>query len=374
MQKTINSEALLAALSQHGLTQRELAEQVGVSSQAVTNWVKGKDFPRPPKLLKLSTVLRLGFDQLVDTVDEGRPIVAFRKKANAKTTELHTSQAVAVGKLLKPLVAFLPDIQALRTLITSPSTEYLKLEHAVMQTRARLGIGSQAVLGYEHIIREFKTSGAVLVPVMWGSKGKHENALHIRLPKEDVTFVFLNLDTRLEDFKFWMAHELAHVYTPDLAGTNEGEDFADAFAAALLFPRICAEAAYHDAAAQRSATDVLGVLQKHAQLHMISLNTVYQQVKLYAKSAQHLPLAVDEKRMHATRNTSPANLVSQALFDPLPPTPDVYISACQNTFETDFFHALQRMIRENGIGPSYIQQVMAIPLQDAHALHERLRH
>ena len=202
MQKTINSEALLAALSQHGLTQRELAEQIGVSSQAVTNWVKGKDFPRPPKLLKLSTVLRLGFDQLVDTVDEGRPIVAFRKKANAKTTELHTSQAVAVGKLLKPLVAFLPDIQALRTLITSPSTEYLKLEHAVVQTRARLGIGSQAVLGYEHIIREFKTSGAVLVPVMWGSKGKHENALHIRLPKEDVTFVFLNLDTRLEDFNF----------------------------------------------------------------------------------------------------------------------------------------------------------------------------
>jgi len=32
----------------------------------------------------------------------------------------------------------------------------------------------------------------------------------------------LNLDTHLEDFKFWMAHELAHVFTPALAGKDEG--------------------------------------------------------------------------------------------------------------------------------------------------------
>lgn len=34
-----------------------------------------------------------------------------------------------------------------------------------------------------------------------------------------------------------MTHELAHVYTPEIAGKDEGEDFADAFAGALLFPR-----------------------------------------------------------------------------------------------------------------------------------------
>ena len=41
-----------------------------------------------------------------------------------------------------------------------------------------------------------------------------------------------------------MAHELAHVFTPRLAGHEEGEDFADAFAAALLFPKELACAAY----------------------------------------------------------------------------------------------------------------------------------
>jgi Zn-dependent peptidase ImmA (M78 family) len=55
-----------------------------------------------------------------------------------------------------------------------------------------------------------------------GEKKRHENALHILLPAEKVTFIYLNLDTHLEDFKFWMAHELAHVYTPELAGKDEG--------------------------------------------------------------------------------------------------------------------------------------------------------
>jgi Zn-dependent peptidase ImmA (M78 family) len=49
-------------------------------------------------------------------------------------------------------------------------------------------------------------------------------------------FIQLNLDTNLEDSKFWMAHELAHVHTPDLAGNEESENFADAFDSALLFP------------------------------------------------------------------------------------------------------------------------------------------
>ncbi|MCZ3114980.1 hypothetical protein NYZ21_21315, partial [Acinetobacter baumannii] len=89
---------------------------------------------------------------------------------------------------------------------------------------------------------------------LWGEKQLHANALHIALPAERVTFVFVNLDTKLEDFKFWMAHELAHVYTPYMAGKEEGEDFADAFAGALLFPQPCAIEAYGDAARSKRET------------------------------------------------------------------------------------------------------------------------
>ncbi len=373
MEKLLNSDAIQHALAERGITQKQLADAVGISSQAVTNWLKGKDFPRPASLLKLATTLSLTFEQLVKTSDAGRPVIAYRKKANAKTTATHLAKAEGIGMLLKPLVAHLTELQALRTLITSPSTDYDKLQTIVSQTRNRLGIGEQAVLGYESLIGEFKECGAVLVPVLWGAKGNHENALHIRLPQEDVTFIFLNLDTHLEDFKFWMAHELAHVLTPELSGTNPGEDFADAYAGALLYPKACAESAYHQAIRQATADKMFGVLMREAQTHMISLNTVFQQVKQYAKSTSLPPLLIEETAIHARRNSLRGPLVSEALFDPMPPSPQRYIAACENAFQTGFFHALKRMIVESGTGAAYIQQVLDTPLQDALALHEELR-
>lgn len=373
MGKTLNSEAVQSALVHRGMTQGELAAAVGTSSQAVTNWLKGKDFPRPASLLKLATTLSLTFDQLVKTSDADRPIIAYRKKANARTTAAHLAKAEGIGMLLKPLVAYLPEQRALRTLITSPSTDYDRLQTAVSQTRDRLGIGETAVLEYGHLIGEFGECGAVLVPVLWGNKGNHENALHIRLPQEDVTFIFLNLDTHLEDFKFWMAHELAHVFTPDLSGSNEGEDFADAFAGALLFPKVCAEAAYRAACQEKKSTRAVQALTEHAENHMISLFTVYQQVQQFAKAAGLPALNIDEKSIHALRNSRRWPLVSAALFDPMPPSPQRYIAACEKNFQTSFFHALKRMIIESGTGASYIQQVLDTPLQDALALHEELR-
>ncbi len=374
MEKVLNSSAIQNALAERGMSQGKLAQAIGITPQAVTNWLKGKDFPRPASLLKLATTLSLPFDQLVQVGDTGRPVIAYRKKANVKTTSAHLAKAEGIGMLLKPLVAHLPELQALRTLITSPSTEYDKLQTVVSQTRIRLGLGESAVLGYEHLIGEFKECGAVLVPVLWGHKGNHENALHIRLPKEDVTFIFLNLDTHLEDFKFWMAHELAHVLTPELSGTNEGEDFADAFAGALLFPRACAEAAYRTATQHTKPDRVIHVLMDQAHAHMISLNTVYQQVQQYVKAAQLPSLSLDEKSIHALRNSLRGPLVSEALFDPMPPSPQRYIAACENSFQTGFFHALKHMIVESGTGAPYIQQVLDTSLQDAMALHEALRH
>lgn len=373
MERLLNSAAIHSALTERGITQKQLAGEVGISPQAVTNWLQGIDFPRPASLLKLATTLGLTFDQLVQTSAPGRPIIAYRKKANTKTTPAHIAKAEGMGMLLKPLVAYLPELQALRTLITSPSTDYDKLQVATAQTRSRLGIGEQAVLEYEHLISEFKECGAILVPVLWGAKGNHENALHIRLPQEDVTFIYLNLDTQLEDFKFWMAHELAHVFTPELSGKIEGEDFADAFAGALLYPKACAEQAYRAAIQQPNSISAIEVLQQHANAHTISLNTVFQQVNQYAKASKLMTLPIEEKNIHKLRNSLRGRLISEAMFDPMPPSPQRYIAACANTFQTGFFHALKRMIHDNGTGASYVQQVLDTPLQDALALHEELR-
>jgi len=374
MSKSINQAALQQALEKQGWTQSRLADEIGVSAQSVTNWMQGEGFPRPASLLKLATLLHLSFEQLVKVDAGDRPVVAFRKKGNAKTTDIHINKATETGMLLKPLVPYLSEMQALRMLITSPSTEYSKLQTAVSQTRARLGLGDQAVLRYEQLIGEFAGCGAILVPVLWGAKGSHENAMHIRLPAEDVTFVFVNLDTRVEDFKFWMAHELAHVFTPDLAGSTEGEGYADAFAGSLLFPRACAEVAYAEVSRKRSVDGEINALLRHAHTHSISLNTVYQRVKEYAAFAGLPTLSVDERAIHMVRNSISGLLVSEALFDPMPPSPRQYIANAENNFRSTFFHALKQMILDKGTEPGYLQQILDLSIGDAQALHKELAH
>ena len=79
MQKILDGDSIRAALASKGWDQKKLAEAVGVSGQAVTNWMKGEDFPRPATLLKLASILSIGFDKLVQTDVASQPVIAFRK-------------------------------------------------------------------------------------------------------------------------------------------------------------------------------------------------------------------------------------------------------------------------------------------------------
>jgi transcriptional regulator with XRE-family HTH domain/Zn-dependent peptidase ImmA (M78 family) len=374
MQKVLHSDTIRAALAAKGWDQKTLAEAVGVSAQSVTNWLKGSDFPRPAALLKLATTLSIGFDQLVQVDTASQPVVAFRKKGNAKTTQDHVQRAMALGALLKPLTSYLPARQSLRTQIADTSLTYDRLQATVAAVRAKLGIGQEAALSYERLIGQFAENDAVIVPVMWGAKKNHENALHILLPAEKVTFIYLNLDTHLEDFKFWMAHELAHVYTPQLAGKPEGEDFADAFAGALLFPQELAHQVYVKAVPAPTVRAELAVLHAAAQAHQISLYSVFMQVSLHAQAARLPALKVTAQEVHAIRN-SPAvrgELVSAPLFAPLPPAPATYIASAHSVFQSAFFPALRAMLRERGTGSGYVQQALGLAMPDSQAIYEEL--
>jgi transcriptional regulator with XRE-family HTH domain len=372
MEKTIDREMVKKVLQARGWTQKDLAREVDVTAQAVTNWLQGTDFPRPNKLLKLATTLQLSFADLVVSATKGQPVIAFRKKGGAKTTDAHILKAIAMGSLLRPLVPYLPELHSLRVQIPLPTTQYDILQATALEVRKRLGLGDQAVLSYEHLIEQFGTNGATIVPVLWGEKQNHKNALHILLPQEQATFIFLNLDTRIEDFKFWMAHELAHVYTPDLAGSEEGEDFADALAGALLFPKSIAEVVYPNVVRHRSIQGEIQELKRYANEHSISLFSVFCEINLYAK-VQGLPtLRCKETDIHAIRNSQRGKLISEILFEPTPPEPAAYIIATQNIFRSAFFIALQRMIKDQGTGAGYLQQIMDISMSDAVTLHREL--
>lgn len=373
MEKKLNISAIAAAREELGWTQKDLAEKIGVTAQAITNWMKGKDFPRPDKLLRLAILLNLHYTALVEP-DSNTPVIAFRKRAGTKTTNDHRLKAIAMGAMLQPLVPYLPTLKALRTKISSPSLEYRTLQNTVKEVRSKLGIGMEAPLQFQNIISQFSANDAHIIPSIWGQKMRHENALHILLPSDKVTFIYLNLDTHIEDFKFWMAHELAHVYTPELAGTEEGEDFADAFAGTLLFPEEAAKTAYSEALKKPTQAAEMTVLQRYAREHQISLYSVFCEVQKYAAASDLPLLKTKSKQVHAVRSIHRGDLVSKILFKPLPPEPKALIASAQNTFQSQFFESMKLMLRDKGTGVGYVQQVLDVSIQDGAAIHTELIH
>jgi len=375
MLKRLNTINAQQAMGAQGFTQTALAKQLDVSKEAVSQWLNDKSFPRPDKLLRLAKLLGLGFDDLVIKDDPNAPVIAFRKMKGTKTKDHHIEKAREMGRFLGHLVPFLPfDTLEVPPTLKSPVCEYEYLQRVAQKVRSDINVEPQATLDFPHLIRRFGELQAVIVPVLWGSKQRHENAVHIFLPESDTTWVFLNLDTNVHDFKFWMAHELGHCLSPSLTGTDAAEDFADAFAGALLFPHAKAEAAYHSIAAKRSFSTKVSCLFEIAKNEVISPYTIYKQINSYAAYAGKGLLELDNGffGMITNFNKSYSNL-SEILFGNLADlTSKNFIHISEEVFDTPFFEVLGTYLKTTGKGAGFVQAITDMPLLDARSMHNEL--
>ena len=151
--EALNTDLIKNRLRSIGLTQKDLATQIDVTAQAVTNWLKGKDFPRPPALLRMATLLEVSLDELVSRDDPARPVIAFRKKGSSKTTQAHVEKAEHVGWLLRPLVKFLPAQSQIRPVFRSSEYSDDAVASAAAEVRQKL-VGKKQVLKYGDLIQE----------------------------------------------------------------------------------------------------------------------------------------------------------------------------------------------------------------------------
>src|SRR5450830_436417 len=206
-----------------------------------------------------------------------------------------------------------------------------------------------------------------------GKKDGHENAVHVLLPKSGTTWVYLNLDTYLPDFKFWMAHELGHVYSPSLSG-NDAEKFADAFAGALLFPSAPAQLAYSELLLQNSPTAKMKVLNKHADAYGISCYSVYKEANSYASAFNLDGIEISPAFLHGKRRNLNVvhGTVSELLWGDTPPTTQAYFETAANTFKTPFFDTLADFLAAKDRSAGFVQTMLDIPLLDAKALRHEL--
>lgn len=379
MDKTLRLELIQERLVERGLNQSGLAKHLGLSRAAVSKWFQGKAVPRPAELLKLGKLLGLGFKEIVafpDAVPE--PLVAFRKRAGTITTDQHLERAREMGRLLEPLVPHLGyDRFVTPCRLKQPVLEYPYIQQLVTKLRLDLNLDPVKPIDFPDLIGCFGELQAVLVPVMWGAKARHENALHIYLPASQTTWVFLNLDSQLHDFKFWMAHELGHVLGVGLleAGeTDDSEDFADAFAGALLFPEAAVEGVFRDYARATSDPGRIRILLACAGAYVISPFSVYKELEKHA-DARSLPFEkVDQRFLHsqiAARNQQ-FPTISRLLFDGHKPSADHYMRRAAEVFATPVFRALGDYMKQAEVSASVISRMFDIPLVDAKELKQAL--
>lgn len=379
MEKTLRLDRVQERLAERGLNQSSVAKELGLSRAAVSKWFKGTAFPRPAELLKLGKLLGMGFKELVETADAApAPLVAFRKRAGTKTTDGHTEKAKEMGRLLEALV---PHVGSDRFVtpprLKKPSLEYAYLQELVTKVRLELNLDPVKPMGFESLIGKFKELQAVLVPVMWGHRSGHANALHIYLPASQTTWILLNLDSDLLDFKFWMAHELGHVLSVGLleAGdTDAAEDFADAFAGALLFPGAAARKWLPVYQKAKSAPRRVSMLMDAAVEYVISPFSVYKELEKLARAEDLSFEPLSSSFLHAeiSRLNKQLATISEQMFDGTKPSADRYMRLADERFDTPFFKALGEHVRKAEVGESVISRMLDIPLVDAREIRAAL--
>ena len=182
MQKKLDIKKIKIAMNTLGLNQAGLAKKMDVSRTIVSTWFKGEKYPRPDKLLNLGLVLGLPFNDLVSKTTELEPVVSFRKKGTRKTKNIHIDRAKDMGRLLELLVPFIPyDGLVQPPVLKNPILEYQYIQKAAAKIRKDIKASSIGKIKFEQLIQKFNELEAVIIPVLWGSRENHENALHIFL-------------------------------------------------------------------------------------------------------------------------------------------------------------------------------------------------
>lgn len=371
MERILNCKALALVCNSKGISPANLAKKLDVSREAVSKWLNGEAMPRPDKILKLGLLLKVKYSDLVtEKEDDLKPVVAYRKKAHHKTDITHIQEAENMGMLLEKLVPYLPfnQYQSLPTL-ENPVTDYVYLQKVSGALRHELDIPAHKVLDYSRLIGKFTQLNTVLIPVFWGAKTYHSHGLHVYLPSSKTNWIYLNLDALMHDFKFWMAHELGHVYAPALRD-DDGENFADAFAQSLLFPECLAKQTYQELSQMRVSQRISHLIAIAGQF-VISPYTIIKAVEAYVNHHQLKPISLGNYGAVTNFNkTSPS--VGNQIFNHQKPDAGTYIVQGKKIFDTPFFDALKKYLAAHGPKDSYVQQVMQIPLIDAKALTKEL--
>ncbi len=363
--KKLNSNLVKEKLGEYGYNQSSLSKELGVSREAVSQWLNNKSTPKPAKLLQLSKLLKLNYSEIIGHDKQNEPVVAFRKVRGAKTTNEHILRAKQTGYALEKLVKYLPTSMMIKPPeLKNAKNNYKYIQEAAAIIKEKFNLNSSKI-EFTEIIQLLNSLNVIIIPVLLGNKKAHENALHIYLPKSQTTWVYVNLDTSIFDFKFWLVHELGHVLTPKLS-ENAGEKFADNFAGAFLFPQNLAKDKYIELKRFGTIGVRINSILETAKELVISPVTIQKEIDKFAEK-ENLPKIIFGRSFHGavTNFNKKFEPVSSTIFGTAEIEAEKYINKSKQIFGTIFFDLLSEYNKKKGLREGFVQQTLNISLIDA---------
>ena len=377
----LNVTAIKATMSELGLSGAALAEACQVSKEAASNWLSGESFPRPSKLARIAEVLRLSVEQIIapEEADQPEPVYAFRTKANRAVSGHAAAAAAQMGRHLQQLMPYIDQRSEFAPpQVRDPLIDRAHVRKVAERIRADIGLEPTAPITLDHILGLFHSFEAILVPVLWGlNKEKHENALSVYLPESKASFVAFNLGCKEDDFLYWLAHEYGHCLSLHTLQGDAGEEYAEMFAPALVFPDAAASRCLHLIRAEGTRSKGLERARELAEEYGISIVTILKGADAVAEMAGEKPTGLLTGPFWAAWNHGRASVPSVAsrLFGTDAPSPEKYLQVADARFGTPVFRALAAFQREEGRNPSVVSKTLMVPLGDAiglsYALWER---
>jgi len=367
METKFSTEKLKNFLQDSGFTAKELAKRIGVSSAAVSNWVKGKDSPRPRHLLKMALELGVSPQDLRIEALTVPARISFRQKANRKIKEEYKKQIDSSARYLSRLAEYLPETICSNENIRNPHLNYESIQKEASNFRNRnLGIkDNEREVDIYRLVDYLNNSGATLIPVPWGDKKHPVNGIHIAIDNPKSHWLYLNIATPLVDVKFWILHEIAHMLTPDFdMGSDEAEKFADDFAGAVLLPEVFAELIYKQLVLLNNSRMQLQQIKKLSRILIISPYTIYCEVNKYAKQNE-LPVITLQIGYSISQIVKEVGSLSDSLFTSSEPSAEDYIKVSQKFFNTSIFHALGGYVCDFEKSAGTVARLLNLGMADA---------
>ena len=373
----LNVELIKSSMTRRGLSGVALGIACGVSKEAVSNWLNGESIPRPNKLAVLAKELGIDAEELLipDPRAPVEPIVAFRMRGNKPPTAEAREAGEEVGRHLRQLLPFMGPQFSPRH-IERPTLDEAFIDEVASTIRKRLGLSPIEQVSHSHLVALLREFGACLVPVYWGGdKVGHENAMSVYLPDTKSSWVLFNVGCRLDDFSYWLAHEFGHCLTLHTLTGDEGEEFAELFARALLFPKELARKALEDIRSTE-AGERMNLVRWYAAKFGVSMVTVMRLADKVARLDGVEPTGLESPDFYAEwkKDETSALTASDEVFGTKKPSMSDLVVKGEAVFGTPIFRALARWQKsEGGRSPAFVAASLNLKLGDAVELANALQ-